>query len=245
MGKLKMLLMGLALVATSEVSAAWRVVVDPWTTAQVTANTSAQELIEDQHNGRLDSINAKQKKIQAYTSAMATIKELYKFSMQNINGFGMESKLYVGIFNTTVEIFKDIPVVFKTLNKFPGKNHLLCINEINNLVLETNQCAQAFKDIVTNGKVKSPIAKSSYAKEENNGDGYNFLDRYERYVCANKIYTRLREIQYRLEAIVFMCEYCNTFSHMVFNLDVDTWLTYFTAKNAVNGLISDWKGLSS
>ena len=30
--------------------AGWRVVVDPWTTAQVTANAGAQKIIEDQHN---------------------------------------------------------------------------------------------------------------------------------------------------------------------------------------------------
>jgi hypothetical protein len=40
-----------------------------------------------------------------------------------------------------------------------------------------------------------------------------------------------------------MCTYCNTMSQLVFNLDVDTWLSYFTLKNAAEGLINDWKGL--
>jgi hypothetical protein len=41
------------------------------------ANTTAQKLIEDKHNERLDTISAKQKKILQYTATMEGIKELY------------------------------------------------------------------------------------------------------------------------------------------------------------------------
>lgn len=51
------------LLATSQAFAGWRVVYDPWTTGQVGANTTAQKLIENKHNERLDTISAKQKKI--------------------------------------------------------------------------------------------------------------------------------------------------------------------------------------
>ena len=43
------------LLATSQAFAGWRVVYDPWTTGQVGANTTAQKLIEDKHNDRLDT----------------------------------------------------------------------------------------------------------------------------------------------------------------------------------------------
>ena len=64
---------------------AYKVVIDPWTTAAVTANAGSQELIESQHNQRLDSINSKQQKLMQYTATMATIKELYKLSMENVS----------------------------------------------------------------------------------------------------------------------------------------------------------------
>ena len=46
------------LLATSQAFAGWRLVYDPWTTGQVGANTTAQKLIENKHNERLDTISA-------------------------------------------------------------------------------------------------------------------------------------------------------------------------------------------
>ena len=82
-------------------------VLHPWTTGAVTANAASQEVIESQHNNRLDSINSKQQKLMQYTATMATIKELYKLSMENVSGFGSESQYYVEIGATVAEIFKD------------------------------------------------------------------------------------------------------------------------------------------
>lgn len=250
MGKLKFLLLMMAIMFCCHSKAAWRIVYDIKTTAQVTANATAQKMIEDQHNQRLDSIKSKQERIMKYTATMATIKDLYILSMQNISGFGEESKMYIEMFNTTVDIFKNIPIAIKTLNKFPGKNHLLCLNEIQNLILETEQCVAAFKDIVNNGKIKSPLPKNKYMPENGGGrykmgqgDGYNVLDRYQRYSMANGILSSLIDIKYRLEAIVYMCQFCNNFSNLMFNIDVDSWLSFFTIKNAAEGLINDWKGL--
>lgn len=237
--------MGIALLATSQAHAVYKVVVDKKTAATVTANATSQKLIEDQHNERLDSISVKQQRMEKYTATMATIKELYKYTLQNYQGFGSESKLYIGIFNCTVEIFKDIPVVISALNKNPGKNYLLCLSEMEDIISNTGQCVQTFKDIVTNGKVKSPLAKNDYITEETNGDGHNFLDRYERYMLANKIYTRLREIQYKMDAMVLVCKYCNSLSNLLFALDSDSWIAYMSMKNKTNYLINQWKGLGS
>ena len=250
MGKLKIVLVSLLVLYSFKGNAFWRVVCDPYCIAQVGVNMTMQKYIEEAHNVRLDSIRAKQERIMKYTTTMATIKELYKMSMQNITGFGEESKLYVEMFNTTVDIFKNVPIALNTLNKFPGKNHLLCLNEIQNLLLETEQCVVVFKDIVNNGKIKSPIPESNGYMPQiggryhaGQGDGYNFMDRYERYSLASKLLSTLESIKYRLQGIVLMCTYCNTMSQLVFNLDVDTWLSYFTLKNAAEGLINDWKGL--
>ena len=104
MAKLKIIVMVMLTMTVTSAKAAWKVVLDPWTTAQVTANTTAQGLIENQHNARLDSMSAKQQKIMQYTTAMETIKELYSISMQNISGFGEETKYYAEIFGLTTDI---------------------------------------------------------------------------------------------------------------------------------------------
>lgn len=246
MGKLRFLLLIALTVVFLQAKAAWvEVVNDPRTTGQVTANVTAQKLIEDQHNKRLDSIKTKQNRIKMYTEKMSVVKELYKFSMQNISGFGEESKIYVEMFNATVDIFKNVPIAFNTLNKFPGKNHLLCMNELEGLVEETVQCVSLFKNIVNNGKVKSPIAGEKASEVGNKDDGYNFMDRWTRYSLANTLLSKLLNIKYKLQGIVIMCKYCNTMSNLAFTLDVESWMSYFAGKNIVEGLISDWKGLGS
>ena len=227
-----------------------KVVIDPWTTGAVTTNAASQELIESQHNTRLDSINSKQQKLMQYTATMATIKELYKLSMENVSGFGAESQYYVEIGATVAEIFKDVPVVMKHMSKSPAKNYVICLNEIMDIVLETESLVKDFVDIVNNGKVQSPIKKSKDvpnvgAPASGQGDGYNFIDRYERLTLANRIYTHLLEIRYKMEAITMMCQYCSDMNNLLLAIDVDSWAAYFTGKNLVEGLINDWEGLGA
>ena len=227
-----------------------KVVIDPWTTGAVTTNAASQELIESQHNTRLDSINSKQQKLMQYTATMATIKELYKLSMENVSGFGAESQYYVEIGATVAEIFKDVPVVMKHMSKSPAKNYVICLNEIMDIVLETESLVKDFVDIVNNGKVQSPIKKSKDvpnvgAPASGQGDGYNFIDRYERLTLANRIYTHLLEIRYKMETITMMCQYCSDMNNLLLAIDVDSWAAYFTGKNLVEGLINDWEGLGA
>ncbi len=98
----------------------------------VAANTASQKLIEDQHNLRLDSIAANQQKVERYSVSMATIKELYKLSMQNISGFGTESRYYKEIGLCAFDILKDVPELIKTVNgaKFTNKQHNLRLDSI-------------------------------------------------------------------------------------------------------------------
>ena len=92
------------LFATSQAFAGWRVVYDPWTTGQVSANTTAQKLIEDKHNERLDTISEKQKKILQYTATMEGIKELYHLTMTNVRGFGEESAYYCSVLTIFISL---------------------------------------------------------------------------------------------------------------------------------------------
>ena len=250
MGKTRIILAIVAMLTSGQAHAAWRVVIDPWTTGAVTANAASQELIESQHNARLDSINSKQQKLMQYTATMATIKELYKMSMENVSGFGAESQYYVEIGATVAEIFKDVPVVLQYMGKSPGKNYVICLNEIMNIVLETESLVKDFVDIVNNGKIQNPIKKTKGVPNVNapasgQGDGYNFIDRYERLTLANRIYTHLLEIRYKMEAITMMCQYCSDMNNLLLAIDPDSWAAYFTGKNIVDGLISDWEGLGA
>ena len=137
MGKLKYIVLVCALLVVSSAKAYVKVAIDPWAIGQVTANTASQTLIENQHNERVDSINAKQQKIMQYTAAMQTMKELYVMSMQNVTGFGEETKYYAEIFSATVDIFNNVPVVLEYINSNPVKNYILCANEMADVVAET------------------------------------------------------------------------------------------------------------
>lgn len=161
MGKLKSVAVAILLMAATSVNAAWRVVIDPWTTAQVTANTASQQLIEGQHNERLDSMSAKQQKIMQYAATMETIKELYQLTMQNITGFGEETKYYGEICELTLDIITSVPTVLEYISNKPVKNYILCVNEMSDVILETEGLVTDFVDIVNNGKVQNPIKKKT------------------------------------------------------------------------------------
>ena len=246
MGKLKCFSLVCALLVVSSAKAGVKVVIDPWTTEAVTQNTASQGLIEDQHNTRVDSINAKQQKIMQYTAAMQTIKELYVMSMQNVTGFGEETKYYSEIFSATVEIFKDVPVVLEYINSSPVKNYILCVNEMADVVAETQGLVADFINIVNNAKISVP-GDSSITKniplQSKKSDGYNFLDRYERLTLANNIYSRLLQIKDKMEGMAMTCQFCNGISDVLFAIDPESWAAYFTGKNIAEGLVNDWNNL--
>lgn len=275
--------MAVLLAVATTAGAAWRVVYDPQTTAQVAANTASQKLIEEKHNARLDSMSAKQQKIMQYTAAMQTIKELYRLSMENIMGFGEETKYYMEICQITFEIMENVPVVLDYIGHSPVKNYILCVSEMADVVAETEGLVADFVDIVNNGKMHNPLKKATpimkcqrcggdlktidttnpdkphvyvcqkcgwntdnindLSTENNVGDGYNLLNRYERLTLANRIYSRLLEIKYKMEVMAIMCEFCNGLSDVLYAIDPQSWAAYFTGKNIVEGLINDWNTL--
>ena len=231
-------------------SAYWKIVADPWTTAQVTANTTAQLLIENKHNERIDTISAKKKKTLQYTAVMEGIKELYQLSMTNIKGFGEETTYYKEICLLSADILSGIPTVTKFIATHPVKNSILCYNELADVVIETEGLIHDLIDIVNNGKIRLPdnpvirqkIPNGGGRYNMGQGDGYNFMDRYTRLTLANKIYSRLLEMKYKMDVMVMMCEY-GTWNDAFYTLDPVTWATVFETKYIVDGLIHDWNAL--
>lgn len=246
---------GIALILASftfslPVSAYWKMVADPWTTAQVTANTTTQSLIENKHNERIDTISAKKKKTLQYTAVMEGIKELYQLSMTNVKGFGKETAYYKEIFLLSADILSGIPTVTKFITSHPVKNSILCYNELADVVIETEGLIHDFIDIVNNGKIRLPnnpiirqkIPDGGGRYNMGQGDGYNFMDRYTRLTLANKIYSRLLEMKYKMDVMVMMCEY-GSWNDAFYTLDPVTWATVFETKYIVDGLIHDWNAL--
>ena len=226
--------------ASIPVSAGWKVVIDKNCIKVVAANTASQKLIEDQHNQRLDSITSKKQKVELYSVSMATIKELYKLTMENISGFGTESLYYKEIGTCAFDILKDVPELISTVNKAKFKNKLACLTELGGLVMETQHLVGNFVNIVNNAKVQNPLKGQGTA--ERKSDGYNLLDRYERLSLANRIYTDLMEIRYKVEGMMLMAQFA-TANDLFFAIDPEGWANVVTMKNQVGGLIQDWNGL--
>lgn len=228
MGKLKNIKSGMRVVLTTIILfaasvptfAGWRIVIDRNCIATVGANLASQKLIEGQHNQRLDSIASKKRKVELYTVSMATIKELYKLSMENISGFGTESLYYKEIGSCAFDILKDVPELIETVGKAKFTNKLLCLNELGNLVAETQQLVGNFVNIVNNAKVQNPLKGEATA--ERKSDGYNLLDRYERLTLANRIYTDLTKIRYKVEGMMLMAQYA-TADDLFFAIDPEGW----------------------
>ena len=216
------------LLATSQASAGWRLVYDPWTTGQVGANTTAQKLIEE------------------------GIKELYHLTMTNVRGFGEESAYYKEIFLLSADILSGIPTVTKYIASNPVKNYVLCLNELSDIVIETEGLIHDFIDVVNNGKIRLPdnpiirqkIPNGGGRYNMGQGDGYNFMDRYTRLTLANKIYSRLLEMKYKMDVMVMMCQF-GTWGEVFFAIDPESWASVYQASNMVDGIINDWNNLGT
>ena len=230
----------LFLTASIQSFAGWRVVVDKNCIKIVSSNLAAQKLIEEQHNARLDTIAAKQQKVELYSVSMATMKELYKLSMQNISGFGTKSLYYKEIGSCAFDIIRNVPELIKTVSKAKFTNQLYCLTELGGLVMETQQLVGNFVNIVNNARISNPLKGEGTAEKKS--DGYNMLDRYERLTLANRIYTDLTKIRYKVEGMMLMAQYA-TLNDLCFAIDPEGWANMVTMKNHVDGLVSDWNGL--
>lgn len=230
----------LMVTASTQAFAGWRVVIDKDCLKIVASNAASQKLVEDQHNMRLDSIASKKKKVELYSVSMATIKELYKLTMENVSGFGTESRYYKEIGLCAFDIVRNVPELAKTVNKAKFSNKLLCLNELGNLVTETQQLVGNFVNIVNNGKITNPLKGEAAAGKKD--DGYNLLDRYERMSLANGIYTNLMEIRYKVEGMLLMARYA-TMSDLFFAIDPEGWANVMAMRNSVDGLVMDWNRL--
>ncbi len=203
----------------------------------IAENTGLIETMEKLHNTRVEGIAKSKKLIAKYSSGMAAIKTLYAQSLQNIDGFDQETQIYKDIVFTAADILKNIPIAMTELAHRPY-GALSCQNDIVNLGLETSSAVKVFANIVTNGKVSIKIRNLDTS---GSNDGNNYLNRNDRYVMANQVLTTLTDIKYRLEAIIYITQFCNGISDIITSLDVDTWYNLVEGEAIANLIIEDYK----
>lgn len=210
---------------------------DPKNVAAIAENTSLVVGFEEFHNTDIKGIAKAKKLIEKYASGMAAIKTLYAQSLQNIDGFDQETQIYKDIVFTATDVFKDIPVALVELKKRPY-SAFACTNDMKNLFLEATSAVSVFAKIVTNGKVSIKLKELD---PNGSTDGANYLNRNDRYVMANQVLTTLTDIKYRLEAIIYIAQFCNGISDILISLDVDTWYNLAEGEAIANLIIEDYK----
>lgn len=243
----KVVVLLLAALVSTVPTHAWRWNIDYWTIEQVGENTAAESGAEGIHNNTLTEQRKKQERIAEYTTAINVIRQLYKQSMQNTKGFGEESRYYQLIGENALYIVTNIPVAVSWLTRKPHINLPLCLNEISNLTMKTEQCIAGFVNIVNNGHVKSPLKDNSLIPggggRANIGqdDGYNFMSRSDRMGMANDILEDLVIVRNNLEYLIFMCQTNNGLEDLLMELDPDTWCNAMQMKWSVGDIVSGWE----
>ena len=236
-----------ALVNTIPANAYWRWNYDWKTVIQVGANTTAAAGVEGTHNATLSEQKKKQERIAEYTTAIHVIRELYKESMQNTGGFGQESKYYQLIGENALYIVTNIPVAIGWLSKNPAINLPLCLNEISNLTMKTEQCIAGFVNIVNNGHITSPLKANNLIPQKGGtaiigkDDGYNFMSRADRMGMANDILEDLVIVRNNLDYLIFICQTNNGLEDLLMELDPDTWCSAMQMKWSVDEIVRGWE----
>ena len=226
---------------------AWHLNYDWRTVAQVSENTTAASGVEATHNNTLDEQRKKQEKIAEYTTTIHVIRELYKMSMQNTGGFGQESRYYKLIGENALYIVTNIPVAVSWLSKNPHINLPLCLNEISNMTMKTEQCIAGFVNIVNNGHVGSPL-KDTFLIPQKGGsanigkdDGYNFMSRADRMGMANDILEDLVIVRNNLDTLIFLCQTNNGLEDLLMELDPDAWCSAMQFKWTLDDIVKGWE----
>jgi len=173
-------------------------------------------------------------------AAQTAIETVHNEELEKVSKFGEETRIYKAVFETTRDIVSLYPEALQSLSR-KAYYSVMCYAEIAGLIAETSGCINTFVNIVNNGKVS--FKKSSLLSVAGTTDGYNYLNRSDRYVMANDVLTKLREIKYRLEGIVLMCRYSDGLRDLIYSLTPETWLTILTAQSQTETIINLYKTL--
>lgn len=228
-----MLWMAVTMVAIVPVSRAQTVELDPKLTEIIIANTANAHVWEQGRNDNVTQQRKSQDSIMAKTTTLLSIKELALASLDNVDGFGYESGLYkqmcghcVGIANSSLQLvtrLNDLKVDF------------VAVMEVGKLVDRAKDLARTFSDIVTNGKVKSPMDNA-----HGHSDGKNYLKRKDRMGMAFRIVMDLGRIRAQLDSMLNQARYL-TLQRVFYMLDRDSWANMWGGKITIDIIKDRWR----
>ena len=126
----------------------------------------------------------------------------------------------------------------------------LCLNEISNMTMKTEQCIAGFVNIVNNGHITSPLKANNLIPQKGGtasigkDDGYNFMSRADRMGMANDILEDLVIVRNNLDYLIFICQTNNGLEDLLMELDPDTWCSAMQMKWSVDEIVRGWEDFS-
>lgn len=216
-----------------------KIVSDPWSLAAWTGNTAYITGVEMSNTRAVEETEGMKRKTFAYHTAVLEAKEFHLKSMQNVAGFGQESRYYKEIYNISADIVMRCPRLIDSFKQADLSGKAYAITRISQLYSHTVQLVQDFVNIVNNGKVKNPL---EVGNTDTKSDGYNLIDRDQRLEIVLTIYADLRAIRDK----IWMWEYSIVMANWgdVANV-IDSKIFYkaISGKNIAQEIVNKWERL--
>lgn len=206
---------------------------DPKLALYVGQNMASSLVWEQGRNMNVEQQRKTQDSILVKTTTLLSIKELTLVTLENVEGFGFESGLYKQMCSHCVGIATASYQLIAVMNDF--KVQFTLVMEVSRLVDNAKDLTRAFSNIVTNGRIRSPMVDDT-----GNNDGKNLLRRIDRVTMANKIVMDLGRIRHQLENLLMKSRYLTW--HSAFRqIDPEGWMMMWGAKYSMESVIRNWK----
>lgn len=213
--------------------------VDWKTLKAIEGNQAIVVAVEEVRNKGLAGEEKSKKKIAELTGAIAAIKTLYGQTLENIHGFDEETRMYKDIYESAVQIARLLPKAGIELAKRPY-SMIACAKDLADLTTDATNALKVFTNIVNNGKLSIKIGDLDSG---GSNDANNLLNRSDRYYMASLALQNLQEVQWELEALVAMAEYCNSISFAIRSIDIDSWCNAVYAFDIASSVIDEFNNL--
>ena len=222
------------------VSYAQWVGIDRKTIQQVTTSTASAVAKEEIINSNMAKHEEYQKKASASMAAITFSKEMYRFTLKNVDAFGKDNDNIVEIVRLAKMISIELVETTKELMKNP-KSSISSWNRIQGLTSEAVGSLQYIYSLVSDGKVALNIPGLPAISKDK--DGENLLDPLTRLKVCDDAIVNLRRIYNILVQMKYQCMYTTTWAQVLNEkLPLETFFV-IDSKNIVDGIINDFNKL--
>lgn len=216
---------------------------DHKTIGMVEANTFTITASMLAQNAIVDSIKNKQLTVEVIQAGMLAILEGLKEANQNVSEFKKSSSYFKQINRTAYNIAQHSIEATELINKSKLVGKANALIKVGSLVTDVIALGNTFVNVVANAKVEHPM--KGFASSDlvsNKGDGFNFLNRYERMMLYNKILSQLKRIDFQLLCIAWTAK-TSTFRDLVMQLEPTAYGKLINMKWTSQHLVDKWNGL--